>query len=423
MFELVDLLGGLIGLVLSVGLVVVVGVATQFLHVCRPNEVLIFSGRKHRIDENTTMGYRIVHGGFAWKIPFLEKVDRMGLSTMPIDIEVANAYSQGGIPLTIAAIANVKVSSKKRILPNAIERFQGRNIGEIRRVAKESLEGHIRGVLAQMTPEEVNEDRLKFTKELIAEASEDLDRLGLELDTLKVQSVSDDVEYLDSIGRERLANVIANAKIAESVSQADAEEKEAEANRRGEVAKENAESLINDSANDLRQFQADLEAKARSEEERAQQEAIAARALAEQELQELRAKLEKLRLQSERVLPAIAERKAAEMKARAEAAQIAADGEAMAEVLKMMSETWISAGDDAKDIFLIQQLEQILSTVIERVKELDIGEVTILDNGDGQALPAHIATLPATVASVLRELTATTGVDVTGILAERKGEV
>jgi flotillin len=247
--------------------------------------------------------------------------------------------------------------------------------------------------------------------------------LGLELDTLKVQSVSDDVEYLDSIGRERLANVIANAKIAESVSQADAEEKEAEANRRGEVAKENAESLINDSANDLRQFQADLEAKARSEEERAQQEAIAARALAEQELQELRAKLEKLRLQSERVLPAIAERKAAEMKARAEAAQIAADGEAMAEVLKMMSETWISAGDDAKDIFLIQQLEQILSTVIERVKELDIGEVTILDNGDGQALPAHIATLPATVASVLRELTATTGVDVTGILAERKGEV
>jgi flotillin len=89
----------------------------------------------------------------------------------------------------------------------------------------------------------------------------------------------------------------------------------------------------------------------------------------------------------------------------------------------MMSETWISAGDDAKDIFLIQQLEQILSTVIERVKELDIGEFTILDNGDGQALPAHIATLPASVASVLRELTATTGVDVTGILAERKGEV
>ena len=339
---------------------------------------------------------------------------------MPIDIEVTNAYSQGGSPLTITAIANVKISSENRILPNAIERFQGRNIEEIRRVAKESLEGHIRGVLAQMTPEEVNEDRLKFTKELVSEASEDLDRLGLELDTLKVQSVSDDVQYLDSIGRERLANVISNAEIAESSAKADAEEKEAEATRRGQVAIENAESLINDSANDLRQFKADLEATAKSEEERAEQQAIEARAIAEQDLQELRAKLETLRLQSDLVLPAIAERKASEMNARAEASQIAADGAAMAEVLSMLSESWISAGKDAKDIFLIQQLEQVLSTVIKQVKELEIGEVTLLDSGNGQALPTHIATLPAAVAAVLKELKTTTGIDVTGILANNR---
>lgn len=418
--EIMDVVGGGIGLFFGMALVIVVGILSQFLYVCKPNEVLIFSGRTHKIDEHTTLGYRIVHGGFSWRIPLLEKVDRMGLSTMPIEIEVKNAYSQGGIPLTVSAIANVKVSSAQGILPNAIERFQGRDTEEIRRVAKESLEGHIRGVLAQMTPEEVNEDRLKFTKELANEAKEDLDRLGLELDTLKVQSVSDDVAYLDSIGRERLANVISNAEIAESSAKADAEEQEAEASRRGQVAIENAESTINDSANDLRQFQAQLEATAKAEEERAEQDAIAARATAEQELQRLRAKLEELRLTAERVLPAEAERKAAEMRARAEAAHIASDGEAMAQVLKMLSDTWISAGEDAKDIFLIQQLEQVLSKVINRVKEMDIGEVTLIDAGDGQALPAHIASLPATVASVLKELKATTGVDVTGILADQR---
>jgi len=421
--ELMDLLGMGAGLLLGCVFLAIVATASQFLYVCRPSEVLIFSGRSHQVDANTTLGYRIVHGGFAWRIPFLEKVDRMGLTTMPIAIEVRNAYSQGGIPLTITAIANVKVSSRLSILPNAIERFQGRETQEIRRVAKESLEGHIRGVLAQMTPEEVNEDRLKFTKELVHEATEDLDRLGLELDTLKVQSVHDDIQYLDSIGRQRLANVISNAEIAESTAKADAEEKEAEATRLGQVATENAESSITDSANDLRQFTAELEARAKSEEERAEQQAIAARAVAEQELQRLRARLETLRLQAETVLPAAAERQVAEMKARAEAAEIAADGEAMAEVLKMLTEAWISAGDDAKDIFLIQQLEQVLATVIARVKALQIGEVTLLDDGSGEALPAHIAALPASVAAVLRELKATTGVDVTGILAANQEEL
>jgi flotillin len=417
--DVLDVMGGAIGFGFGFVVIVIVLFMKNFLYVCRPNEVLIFSGRQHKVDEHTTLGYRIVHGGFAWRIPLLEKVDHMDLTTMPIDMEVANAYSKGGIPLTITAIANVKVSSDLTVLPNAIERFQGRDPGEIRQVAKESLEGHIRGVLSQMTPEEVNHDRLKFGKELLEEASEDLDRLGLELDTLKVQSVSDDVQYLDSIGRERLAKVISNAEIAESSAKADAEEKEAFANRTGMVAVEQAETSIMESENSLRQMKADLEALAKSEEERAEQGAITARAIAEQKLQSLRAKLEKLRLMSERILPAKAQKEAEEMNARTQAAQIAADGEAMAQVLQMMSEVWIEAGDDAKDIFLIQQLEQVLNTVIQRVKNVEVGEVTLLDNGSGNALPAHITSLPATVGAVLSELRQTTGVDVIGILSKQ----
>ena len=418
---MIEVIAGCAGISLGMLVVGTVAFLKRFLYVCRPNEVLIFSGREQRLDANTTIGYRIVHGGFAWRVPLLEKVDQMDLTSIPIDLEVSNAYSKGGIPLTVAAIANIKISSKLTVIPNAIERFQGRDPAEISRVAKESLEGHIRGVLAQMTPEEVNEDRLKFAKEMMLEAGEDLDRLGLELEILKIQSVSDDVSYLDSIGRERLANVISAAEIAESTAKADAEEAEAEASKAGQVANEKAETLITESENDLRRIKADLEAQAKSEEERAEQNAIAARATAEQKLQGLRAQLEKLRLESERILPAEAARKAAEMAARAEAAHIAADGEAMADVLRLMTQTWLTAGDDAREIFLIQQLETVLTRVTERLKALEIGEVTILDNGDGTALPAHIAALPSTVTSVLKSFRDTTGVDVTGILANEKG--
>ena len=132
--------------------------------------------------DGSRVGYRVVHGGVAWRIPLLEKVDRMDLGTIPIELHVTNAYSKGGIPLALHAIAQVKVSSNAAAYNNAIERFLGRDPAEIRQVAKETLEGHLRGIIANMTPEEVNEDRLKFAQELVEEAGEDLHRLGLTLD-------------------------------------------------------------------------------------------------------------------------------------------------------------------------------------------------------------------------------------------------
>jgi len=401
-------------------LIFLLAVVRSQIYICRPNELLIFSGRSHTLKDGSTVGYRVVHGGWAFKIPYFESVDRTDLTTIPIEIKVSNAYSKGGIPLDVHAIANVKVSSDPRIQGNAIERFLGRDPSEIKRVAKESLEGHLRGVLARMTPEEVNEDRLKFAEELVEEADEDFDRLGLHLDTLKVQSVSDDVAYLDSIGRERLANVLSGAEIAESTAKADAEQAQAQAAREGQVANEQAETVIRQAENELDKVKFQVDANARSEDERAEQAAETARAVAEQKLQEIRSKLENIRLQADVVLPADAKKRAAEMNARAQAAPIAANGEAMAEVLRMMTETWLEAGSDAKDIFLIQQLESVLTTVTERVKNLDIGEVTLLDGGTGTALPQHIAALPATVASVLHEFRKTTGIDVTEILADKR---
>jgi flotillin len=409
--------GGMAGVFLAVVVSSLVFVAKQFLFVGRPNELLIFSGRSHTLEDGRTIGYRVIHGGWAWRVPLFEKVDRMPLVALPIELQIQNAYSKGGIPLSVHAIANVKVSSDPRRRNNAIERFLGRDPAEIRRVAKESLEGHLRGIVARMTPEEVNEDRLKFAEELTVEAGDDLHQLGLTLDTLKVQSVADDVQYLDSIGRERLANVLSEAEIAESTAKADAEEMQAKHSREGEVADEKSETIIKKQENELRRVVAELEARAKAEEERAEQRGLEARARAEVRLQEIRAKLEHLRLSADVVLPAEAQRQASQLRARADAAQIAADGAALAEVLRMMTEVWIKAGDDAKDIFLIQQLETILKTVTDRVKALDIGEVTLLDSGDGRALPGHVAALPATVGAVLREFTETTGVDVTGILS------
>jgi flotillin len=404
---------------LGFGLLFAVGIVRQFLFICRPDEVLIFSGRKRTTADGSEVGYRVVFGGRTVRVPLLERVDAMDLSAIPLDLHVANAYSKGGIPLNLHAIANVKVSSDPRVIMNAVERFLGRDPAELRRVAKESLEGHLRGVLARLTPEEVNEDRLKFANALLDEAEDDLRKLGLQLDTLRVLNVYDDVKYLDSIGRERIANVLMVADIAESNAKSEAEQAEAMANRNGKIAVEQAEARIAQKQNELRKIKAELEARAKSEEERTGQLAAAARAEAEQALQEIRQSLEQTRLMAEVVLPARSQQQADALRARGQAATIAENGAAMAEVLAMLTATWSDAGHDARDIFLIQQLEQIVSTVVRRVNSVEIGEVTVVDRGDGKALAAYIAGYPAMVKQVLEELHTTTGVDIVGTLTRK----
>src|SRR4030095_14540550 len=103
-----------------------------------------------------------------------------------------------------------------QVVMNAVERFLGRGQADIQQVAKETLEGNLRGVLATLTPEEVNTARLKFAESLSQEVEQDLAKLGLHLDVLKIQHVTDDANYLDSIGRTRIAQVVRDAEIAAS---------------------------------------------------------------------------------------------------------------------------------------------------------------------------------------------------------------
>jgi flotillin len=423
MLDSIDISPAIIGALIGLAIVFVLIIAvTRFLFICGPEEALIFSGRQRELSDGSKVGYRVIFGGRRWKAPLVERVDRMDLRIIPIDIKTSNAYSKGGIPLRLHAIAMVKGSDDPHLSNDAIERFLGRDVSEIRRVAKETLEGHLRGVVAHLTPEEVNEDRLKFASALEREAQDDFDKLGIHLDILKIQSVQDDVNYLASIGRERIAIVLRDAEIAESTSKSLAEQAEAHARQDGEVANQKAETTIVSKNNEVKRIEAELEANAAAEEQRTIQAALHARAKAEHALQSIRKTVEQARLTADVVLPAQADQEAEALRARGEAALIEEHGRARAKALDLMTEAWKKAGSDAKDIFLIQNLETVLDTVVARVNAIEVREVTVLDSGDGSGLATLAAAYPAMVAQVLNELEKTTGVDVLGILAPEKGQ-
>ena len=403
------------------GLLLLTWLIKNFLYVCPPNHVLIFSGRTRVTEDGRRVGFRVVFGGRAFRVPILEDVQAMSLTNISVPMSVSGAYSEGaegqlGIPLSVHAIANVKVSSDPRHIGNAIERFLGRDRQEIARVAKETLEGHLRGVLAKMTPEEVNEDRLKFAKSLAEEAEPDLEKLGLHLDTLKIQHVHDDRQYLESLGRARVAEVLRAAEVAESDAQRSAQEAEAVAKARGEVALTNAQAHIMQKENSLRQIKADLEAEAKSEEERAIAAAQEARAQAEKELQTIRGTLEHLRLAAEVTIPAEADRTVSELDAAGRAASIEANGRAMATALEEVASAWSESEGNAMDMYVLQNLEEIFSQVTSAARNLKVREVNLVDSGDGDTIPAYVGSYPATVTELISEISKAIGVDITRVM-------
>ncbi len=424
--EMVAAAGAALGVLFLLLLILV----KNFLYVCKPNEVLIFTGRK-RVKNGVDQGPMIImpHGykgpvasegggrGRAWRIPVIERVDRMDTTTMSIDVVVHNAYSKGNIPLKIHAIANVKIHSDPMLLRNAIERFLGRERNEIRIVAQQTLEGALREVLAQMTPEQVNEDRLTFAENLIRSVKDDLDKLGLELDTLKIQNVSDDTKYLDSLGRPRIAEVLRDAENAENQAMQETTQAEAHAKQRSETAKAGAEAAVLSRRNELARVKATLDGESAAVEREAEVAAKTARAEAEKQLQRVRATLEQKRLQADVVIPAEIRRAAEELRAKGDAAPTVEDGRAVVEVLEATSEAWKAMGPQAKEIYVIQHLEDIVAQVVKNMKGIEVDEVHVLDPGDGSGLSSYAASYPQAVARVLSALGDTLGVDVPSVLA------
>ncbi|MDX2228666.1 MAG: SPFH domain-containing protein [Leptolyngbyaceae cyanobacterium bins.349] len=398
------------------GAILFVWFVKSFMQICNPNEILVLSGRKQRMQDGQEVGYRVIFGGRTIVIPILETVKRMDLTTMPVPVEVRNAYSRGGIPLHIQAIANVKISSDPKIVGNAIERFLGRDRSEITRVARETLEGNLRGVVAMLTPEQINEDRLEFAERIAQDVSRDLSKLGMQLDTLKIQSVADDVDYLRSIGRKRISQIVRDAEIAEAEALSQAEQVEADCQQQAEVAKSQALAVIQQKQNELRKIKAELEQQARSEEERTTAAEKEARARAEQELQTVRAELERLRLEADQVLPAEAQREAKTFQAKGAAAELAENAKAAALVNDMLTKVWRETGVDAAEVFLIQQIEMVLQEAAKIPSRLHLDQIHVIDNGDGKSLANLINVYPEVVRQFLDRVDQTLGIDVAATL-------
>ncbi|WP_448381144.1 flotillin family protein [Gloeomargarita sp.] len=393
-----------------IALVIITTAIRNLYYICQPNEVLIFAGTTRWVPAlNRRVGYRLVKGGSSLRLPLFERVLRLDLTNLIIELKVTGAYSKGGIPLRVEGVANIKIAGEEPIIHNAIERLLGKNREEIRRIAKETLEGNLRGVLASLTPQQVNQDKLAFVRSLQDEAEEDLGKLGLVLDTLQIQNISDDVGYLDSLGRKQRADLLRDARIAEAQARAQAAIQAAENARLTRFAQIEAEMQIIQAEAQRRIRDAVSRREALIAEIQAEVGAKLVRTQADLAVQRERIEQVRQQLQADVVAPAAAQCAQATEQAEAAAAQIIENGKALVAGMQRLAAAWQQGGAHARQILLLQKLEPLLQALAATVPQVHLQQVTVLDN----------AALATGLVNLLEQVRAATGMDLKQLFAAK----
>jgi flotillin len=264
-----------------------------------PNMAAVISGRSRKLPDGTVVGYRLVRGGATLIVPFLEKVDYLNLNVLTVPLATSRAYTVQGVPVSVKAVANVKIKGDDESLRAASERFLGMKPEEFHRLVFQTLEGHLRAILGTLTVEEINNDRQSFAQKLTTEAAGDLEKMGIGLDALTIQEISDEEGYLDALGKKRTAEVRRDAEIGEAEATRDSKIKASLAMQEGEKVRLESEALIAASTRQTEVQRAQYTAEILREKAKADQAGPLADAKARQEVVAEEVRIERIRTQEQ----------------------------------------------------------------------------------------------------------------------------
>src|SRR5204862_5819643 len=220
-----------------------------------PNEVLVVSGRKNRYaDPDGTVrmrGFRIVKGGGTFVIPVVEKIDVLSLELLTIDVQTPEVYTSKVVPVKEDGVAQIKVNGDDISIATASEQFLSKGTEDIKNIARQTLEGHLRAILGTMTVEEIYQNRDAFASKVQEVAAGDMANMGLQIVSFTIRDIRDSQGYLDALGKPRIAQVKRDAQIAQAEADRDAMIKSSQATQAGQEAKFQADSKIAEAQRDF----------------------------------------------------------------------------------------------------------------------------------------------------------------------------
>ena len=225
--------------------------------------VIIFTGYKKAPPDTafiiSGLRKKIIIGKASVKLPFLERMDKLSLKLIAIDVKTTNAVPTADyINIQVDAAVNVKISSEPSRLALAAQNFLNQNTQYIASIAREVLEGNMREIVGRMRLEEMVSDRQKFANLVKENAEPDLAAMGLDIVSFNVQNFSDGNGVIEDLGIDNITQIKKKAAIAKAEAEKEIAVAKAEADRQANDARINSEREIAKKNNELALQKAEL---------------------------------------------------------------------------------------------------------------------------------------------------------------------
>ena len=431
---------------------------------CPSDKILVIFGR---VEGNRSS--KCMHGGGTMVWPLIQDFQFLSLTPLTISIPLQGALSLQNIRINVPSTFTVGVSTDPAIMINAAERLLGLGPSIIEDMAREIIFGQLRLTVASLTIEQINQDRESFLGSIRNNVEPELNKIGLYLINVNITDITDESDYIESIGKKAASEAIQIARVdvaalqktgaigesdanrektiqvASNVAKAVKGEKAAEADRRIYVQQQEAEAVNgeNIAKASIADYEAELAVKTALAHERSE---VAKRA-AEVKIQKAQYLAEQERLNAAEVVVKEIEKRKIEISAEAEAERVRreAKGDADATLMRYQAEaegvrklldskaegyrSLVSSCDgDARSVatlLMIEKLEDIVGLQVEAIKNIKIDKVTVWDSGAGSEKGSSTANFMSSLVKSLppiQDVASMAGLDLPAFLGKVKAD-
>lgn len=219
-----------------------------------PDTAFIISGPRSR---------RILIGKAGWRIPFLERVDKLSLNVMQVDVKTSEAVPTNEfINVLVDGVANVKVSSDPELLKRAAEALLGMSQQQLISMVTQVLEGNMREIVGSVGLKEMVQDRQGVAKKITENVVPDMQKLGIEVVNFNIQNFKDNAGTIENMGIDNVEQIRKNAQIAKANAQRDIAIATSQAQQQANAIKVESEKKIAEQNMELAVQQGDMKVKA-----------------------------------------------------------------------------------------------------------------------------------------------------------------
>ena len=370
-----------------------------------PDTAYIISGMSKR---------RILIGKAGWRIPFLERVDKISLQVMTVDVKTSEAVPTNEfINVMVDGVANVKVSSDPALLDRAAESLLGMKQQELIAMVTQVLEGNMREIVGSVGLKEMVQDRQGVAKKITENVVPDMQKLGIEVVNFNIQNFRDNAGTIENMGIDNVEQIRKNAQIAKANAQRDIAIASSRAQQEANAVKVDSEKNMAEQNAELAVQQAEMQVRADTKKA----EADAAYSIQQENqrktIEITRANADIARREKEAEL---AEKEIAIKERQLEAEGIRAKGLAEAEAIEKKADAQKRMGEASIVEMVLAALPEVVKNAALPLAQTD--KIVIYGDGNATKLVRDVMGSGSQVLEGIRE---STGIDLAGLLAGYAG--